>query len=402
VLDQAVDLRRRLDVQRGMLEADASKIVLVVGKASSTPAGIRMTDGGVVYQATSDGDGRVTLDNALSRLRSRATSSLQRRRPIELEPFLSGSSSVLLQLDNPTAYYPWELLDTQHDETDAQDDPRPWAVRTRMLRKLRTAEFRDRPMDARRDAGALVIGEPQSDPQNYPPLPAASEEALAVANVLRTQAQLKLDALEVVNAAYERPYRVIHIAGHGDLFNDGTGGVVLSGGAVFGPREIEAMRGVPELAFINCCYLGRIDPASKRKASALGKERPRFAASVAEALISNGVRCVVAAGWAVDDAPAKLFATRFYEALMDGRTFAEAVGHAREQTPKSTPRATPGPPISATAIRIGATCRLAMLAGGNHPRTVRSSCRLTLGWSWRRWWSKRSTMRRRVTACVSA
>jgi len=113
---------------------------------------------------------------------------------------------------------------------------------------------------------------------------------------------------------------------------------VLSGGAVFGPREVEAMRGVPELAFINCCYLGRIDPASKTKASALGKERPRFAASVAEALITNGVRCVVAAGWAVDDAPAKLFATRFYEALMDRRTFAEAVGHAREQTHQKYPQ----------------------------------------------------------------
>src|SRR5207248_3081492 len=43
--------------------------------------------------------------------------------PLELEPFLSGSSSVLLQLDGPTARYPWELLDTQRE-----DDPRPWAV----------------------------------------------------------------------------------------------------------------------------------------------------------------------------------------------------------------------------------------------------------------------------------
>jgi hypothetical protein len=84
----------------------------------------------------------------------------------------------------------------------------------------------------------------------------------------------------------------------------GTGGVVLSGGAVLGPREVEAMRGVPELAFINCCYLGRIDPSSKTKASALGKERPRFAGRGLDQ--QRGALC--GGGWAVDDAPAKLFA----------------------------------------------------------------------------------------------
>src|SRR5262249_31444239 len=135
--------------------------------------------------------------------------------PIELEPFLSGSSAVLLQLDEATAAYPWELLDAQRDESDPHGDIRPWAVRTRMLRKLRIADFRDHPVDARRDAHALVIGEPQCDPEKYPPLPGAAEEARAVAEVLGTEARLNLDALAVVNSAFERSYRVIHIAGHG-------------------------------------------------------------------------------------------------------------------------------------------------------------------------------------------
>ena len=252
--------------------------------------------------------------------------------PLELEPFLSGASSVLLQLDSATAAYPWELLDTRRDETTSQDDSRPWAVRTRMLRKLRTADFRSNPADARSDAGVLVIGEPQCDPQKYPPLPGAAEEARAVAEVLGAEARLNLDALMVVNAAFEQPYRVIHIAGHGIYFRDGTGGVALSNETVFGPREVKAMRIVPELAFINCCHLGRIEPGSTVKASALGDKRPLFAANVAEELIKNGVRCVVAAGWAVDDDPAKLFATRFYQALKGGSTFAEAIGTAREET----------------------------------------------------------------------
>jgi tetratricopeptide (TPR) repeat protein len=249
--------------------------------------------------------------------------------PVELEPFLSGSSSVLLQLDHDTAAYPWELLDTQGD--DDQQDGGPWAVRTKMLRKLRTPEFRNHPMDARRMAGALVIGEPQCDPLKYPPLPAAFEEARAVAQILGVEPKLKLDALAVVNAVLDQHYRVIHIAGHGDFLGDRTGGVVLSNNTVLGPREIEAMRIVPELAFINCCYLGQMTAGLR------GEKRPSFAANVAEQLIRIGVRCVVAAGWAVDDAPAKLFATCFYEALTGGKTFAEAVGDARAKTRKDHP-----------------------------------------------------------------
>ena len=54
-LDQAVALRKRLDEQRDKLGADASKILLVVGKAPTTPADVQVTEGGVVYMA---GDGR--------------------------------------------------------------------------------------------------------------------------------------------------------------------------------------------------------------------------------------------------------------------------------------------------------------------------------------------------------
>jgi hypothetical protein len=93
--------------------------------------------------------------------------------PIELEPFLSGSSTVLLQLDQATARYPWELLDTQPDGSKSRSKALPWSARTRVLRKLRVAEFRQNPHDTRRDDDVLVIGEPQCDPEKYPRLPGA-------------------------------------------------------------------------------------------------------------------------------------------------------------------------------------------------------------------------------------
>jgi tetratricopeptide (TPR) repeat protein len=50
---------------------------------------------------------------------------------------------------------------------------------------------------------------------------------------------------------------------------------------------------------------------------------------VAEALINAGVRCVVAAGWAVDDEAARVFATTFYDGLLNGSMFIDAVMAAR-------------------------------------------------------------------------
>jgi CHAT domain-containing protein len=141
---------------------------------------------------------------------------------------------------------------------------------------------------------------------------------------------VNLDALAVVNLAYAHPYKVVHIVGHGIVRSDGTAGVVLSKDAVFGQREFEAMRSVPQLAFINC-YFGKI-PESDANISTLGGRHPLFAATIAEQLIRIGLRCVVAAGWAVDDISAKTFALRFYHELVVGLPFVEAVRRARLET----------------------------------------------------------------------
>jgi tetratricopeptide (TPR) repeat protein len=47
-------------------------------------------------------------------------------------------------------------------------------------------------------------------------------------------------------------------------------------------------------------------------------------------LIDNGVKAVVVAGWAVDDAAALAFAKKFYQCMFDGESFGEAVRKARE------------------------------------------------------------------------
>src|SRR5207344_2463653 len=98
-----------------------------------------------------------------------------------------------LQLDSDTARFPWEMLD--RDNIGSTGEHVPWAVRTRLLRKLRTQEFRSQPLGAGREDGVLVIGEPQSDKPRFAELPAAREEAQQVAKVLGTPALIDADAL---------------------------------------------------------------------------------------------------------------------------------------------------------------------------------------------------------------
>src|SRR5262249_28630725 len=90
------------------------------------------------------------------------------------------------------------------------------------------------------------------------------------------------------------------------------------------------LRTIPDLVFINCCHLGKLDR--------LASEYPnRLAASVAEELIKMGIKTVIAAGWAVDDGAAVTFATTFYDQMLRGECFGQAVLTARRVTHENHP-----------------------------------------------------------------
>jgi tetratricopeptide (TPR) repeat protein len=276
--------------------------------------------------------------------------------PVELEPFLGGSLEMLIELDAGTAGIPWELLDAN---VPGSGDRRPWAIRSKLIRKLRVSEFRREAHDAGTEEKILVIGEPLCDPDLYPRLPGARAEANAIVTRLTgrgalgsdkvvalispdDEAQPGPDARTIINALMARDWRIVHISGHGqppariadsasatDGDDEGDGdprGVVLSECSFLGPREIESMRVVPELVFVNCCHLAARNPGQLVRKY----DRARFAATVADKLISIGVRCVIAAGWAVDDTAANTFASTFYDGILNGRRFLDAVADARE------------------------------------------------------------------------
>lgn len=266
--------------------------------------------------------------------------------PVELAPIMAGSAELQIEVDSRTAAIPWELLDTPRDPASNQ---LPWAMRTKLLRKLRTTAYRSKVDEAPEDAGVLVIGEPAC-PKGYARLPGARREARSVQTTIResgwrgtVKALISSDATDLVGAdgrtimrvLLDRPWRVVHICGHGEAASQtNPRGVVLSDGAFLGAREVANMQPVPELVILNCCFAGahsanELDVAATARGSALAN-RPQFAANIADQLISIGVRCVVATGWAIDDEAAEAFASAFYRALLRGSRYMDAVALARE------------------------------------------------------------------------
>jgi len=261
--------------------------------------------------------------------------------PLEFKEAARQTDRLNLLLDEYTANFPWELLAA---------DERPLATRTAMVRQFVSTDWRKR-VRATVDKTAYVIGNPSTqgfsaafpnkankgtvDPQ---PLPGAEQEAYAVVDVLRqagfdsvTSIGESARARDIVNRLFQKPYRIIHVAAHGEFdleAADGTrrSGVLLSEGLMLTAAEINQMEIVPDLVFLNCCHLGKIDDKAATRDVAFN----RLASSLARQLIDMGVRAVVAAGWAVDDLASKAFAEAFYTGLLsEGLPFGLAIHKAR-------------------------------------------------------------------------
>ena len=222
------------------------------------------------------------------------------------------STNMLLILDGPAAQYPWEMMAARRLGAENASDGtlEPLSVRMGMIRQLEKENFR-RHVHAPRNKNALVVGDPLLDDPSYPPLPGARTEAESVVAVLKGYGYevtplIQENALTIVNALYAREYRIIHIAGHGVYQPKcpAQSGVVLGNGIYLTAAEIQQLRVVPELVFLNCCHIGRVAGDAEMNQTDRQPDQQawnKLAAGISEKLIDIGVRAVVAAGWAVND-----------------------------------------------------------------------------------------------------
>jgi CHAT domain-containing protein len=234
---------------------------------------------------------------------------------------------LMYVVDEDAAALPLEMLATRaHGE-----DVTPLAVEVGIVRRLETRTFREqvRTATGRR---ALVIADPPDT--GLAPLDGAVHEANAVADVLASRGWEvtrlirggtdPVNVVTILNALFAHEHRIVHVAGHGNVSTDpARSGVAIGPGIYLGALEIEKMATTPDLVFLNCCHLAKLgEPLPHRP--------DQLASSISRQLINNGVRAVVAAGWAVDDGAAAAFATDFYAQLLGGEDLGTAALSARK------------------------------------------------------------------------
>lgn len=280
--------------------------------------------------------------------------------PFDFKSAARQTSRLLLILDSYTANLPWEML---------QADEEPLALQVQMVRQLSSMRFRRR-VTTTISKTACVIANPLTsnfyrqfpsydpEPQNQDNdkslshLAGATREGLQVAELLERNNYTverclpvtpedapSQTALDVFNTLFKKPYRILMIAAHGEvdlIGRDGKSrtGVILSDGTLLTAAEVSQMEEIPDLVFLNCCHLAVISRSNPQLATA--KKAPSYnhlAYSISRELIEMGVRCVIAAGWAVDDAAACSFSTAFFEHFIEkNQSFGQAVYEARRQT----------------------------------------------------------------------
>ncbi|MBC7874741.1 MAG: CHAT domain-containing protein [Ferruginibacter sp.] len=253
--------------------------------------------------------------------------------PNDFKEQIRAQSNLSWILEEDTASYPWELLH------DASSGTRPFCVNAGMIRQLLIHDYRQKINAVTRET-AFIVGDPNLE-GFVNQLPGANDEAKAVHSMLLDKGytavlSLKEKAPEIIGKLFQDDYKIIHLAGHGifNILSPEKSGMLIGNDLYLSTREISQMSSVPELVFVNCCFLGKTDG----QAEALFQSRYKLAANIGTQLIKIGVKVVIVAGWAVDDAAALEFTRIFYNSMFEGDCFGDAVKKARKRIYEEFPK----------------------------------------------------------------
>jgi len=226
-----------------------------------------------------------------------------------------------LHLDDSLADLPWELLHDGHAFL---------GLRFALGRVIATAESSAlRSVDAaQQGTRALVISDPSAD------LSAAREEGRAVADLLHEGFGAEVKHLEGPLSRSQvlkelRGARLIHFAGHVKR-HQGVFGLAMADGVIAAEELVAAGGGMaPSLVFANSCYSGGVGEWREQA------ERER---GIASAMLLSGVRHYLGPTGPVRDTEALRFALRFWETLLAGERYGEAVRLAKLSLVENDPK----------------------------------------------------------------
>ncbi|MFT4092280.1 MAG: CHAT domain-containing protein [Niabella sp.] len=254
--------------------------------------------------------------------------------PGDFKENIRRNAPILWVLDKFTASFPWELLQT------GTATEKPLCVTAGMIRQLATGEYKtSTPV---KNNNVLIIGDPDLNGfTRANQLPGAEKEARTVFTKLKEAKELNIEGPvikgssdEILTSLFKQDYKILHLAGHGffDENNPSMCGMLIgkikdTDDPIFlTPHHINQLPSTPEFVFINCCFLGRINPYAEEYSA----NRFKLAANLGTQLIENGVKGVIVAGWEVDDSAALAFAETFYDRMLSGYNFGDAVLEARK------------------------------------------------------------------------
>ncbi|HEY9813141.1 MAG TPA: CHAT domain-containing tetratricopeptide repeat protein, partial [Candidatus Sericytochromatia bacterium] len=192
----------------------------------------------------------------------------------------------------------------------------------------------------------LVVGNPTmpSIPSNagdrdeqLVSLPGAEEEALSIAQLLKTNALIGKEATKSTILQQLPQARIVHLATHG-LLDDFTGlGIPGAIALAPNPNSTEKFNGLltsseivnlklnAELAVLSACDTGR------------GRITGDGVVGLSRSLISAGVPSVVVSLWSIPDAPTSSLMTEFYKQMQQKPDKAQALRQAMLTTMKKYP-----------------------------------------------------------------
>ena len=246
--------------------------------------------------------------------------------PTDFKSQVKRQNNINWILDEEAAAYPWELLQ------DGLENTKPLCVNAGMIRQLATTDYRIN-INSVIENNALVIADP--DLKGYcTQLPGARAEGEQVAERFKTHSyqvtqSINGSAAEILIAMFSKSYKIVHLAGHGVFNTDASkpSGMLIGNNAFLTTFEVSQMSEVPELVFVNCCFLGKTDTIAEE----FYKSRYKLAANIGTQLIQIGVKAVIVSGWAVDDEAALAFSEEFYNKMFLNYQFGQAVKAAREK-----------------------------------------------------------------------
>ncbi len=172
------------------------------------------------------------------------------------------------------------------------------------------------------------IGEP---PQQLLPLPGAEKEAIAIANLLKTQAITGDRATRAAMVQQMSKARIVHLATHGilDEIRGLRSAIALAPSAnddgLLTAEAILDLKLNAELVVLSACDTGR------------GRITGDGVVGLSRSLISAGVPSVLVSLWAVPDAPTAELMTEFYRNLQRNPNKAQALRQAMLTVMKQHP-----------------------------------------------------------------